>query len=90
MAVGLVFNAPGVTESQYRQVLNQVSPDNQPAPGLLYHAAGASADGFCVIEVWESQAVVDRFFKEKLGAALQAAGITVQPTLFEVVNSMTV
>jgi len=89
MAIGVIFNGMGVTEAQYRQVLNQTSPGNQPPAGMLYHAAGASENGFCVIEVWESQAVAERFFQEQLGTALQAAGINVQPTLFEVVNTMT-
>ena len=88
MAIGLIFSGSGVTESQYRQVLDQVSPGNQPPPSMLYHAAGPSENGFCVIEVWESQEVATRFFEEQLGSALDAAGINVQPVLFEVSNTM--
>ena len=88
MAIGVIFNAPGVSQAQYEQVINELSPGNQPPPGMLYHAAGTSENGFCVIEVWESQEVLDQFFKEKLGEALQKAKIDVQPTFFQVVNTM--
>jgi hypothetical protein len=88
MAVGLMFRGTGVTQAQYEQVRNEVMPNNEPAPGLLYHAAGPASDGWRVVEVWESQEAVDRFFREKLGAALQRANITVQPELFDVVNTM--
>jgi hypothetical protein len=89
MAIGLVFNGPGVTEAQYRQVLEQVSSDGQMAEGMVYHAAGPSEGGWCVIEIWESKEAADRFFHEKLRAALRDARIEIQPVFFEVINSMT-
>ncbi len=88
MAIGVIFDGHGVTESQYRQVIEKVQPDNRPGPGLLYHAGGTAEDGFCVIEVWESQEVAQQFFDEQLGQALQEAGINVQPKFFQVVNIM--
>ncbi len=88
MAIGVIFDGHGVTESQYRQVAEKVAPDNRPGPGLLYHAGGPTEDGFCVIEVWESQEVAQQFFDEQLGQALQEAGINVQPKFFQVVNIM--
>ena len=88
MAVGLIFLGKGVTQAQYDQARQLVSPDNQLLPGMLYHAAGPTSDGWRVIEVWESQEALDRFFQEKLGAALQQAGITVQPEFFPVYNTM--
>ena len=56
---------------------------------MLYHVAGPAADGFKVIEVWESQEAADRFFQETLGSALQRANINVQPQVFPVHNIMT-
>ncbi len=88
MAIGVIFDGHGVTESQYRQVTEKLSPDNRPAPGMLYHAGGSTEDGFCVIEVWESQEVAQQFFDEQLGQALQEAGINEQPKFFQVVNIM--
>jgi quinol monooxygenase YgiN len=88
MAIGMVFQGDGFTEEQYNTVRNQVAPENRRAPGLLFHAAGQGENGFVVIEVWESQEALDRFFAEKLGQALQGANITAQPTFFQVTNIM--
>ena len=89
MAIGLIFQEDGMTQAQYEQVKEAVAPDNQTPAGLLYHAGGPSETGWCVVEVWESQEAADQFFQEKLGAALQKAGITGQPRLFQVFNTMT-
>jgi quinol monooxygenase YgiN len=89
MAICLIFDNPGVTQAQYDQVRNEVAPGNKPPPGMLYHVAGPIENGdWRVIEVWESQEAVDRFFKEKLGQALQKANISGQPQTFQVHNIM--
>jgi quinol monooxygenase YgiN len=88
MAVGLFFNGVGVTQEQYQQVFNQVTNNGTTRePGMLTHHAGPSADGFCVIETWASQEALEHFFRDKLGQALAAANISVQPTTFEVSNT---
>ncbi len=38
---------------------------------MLFHVGGPTEGGWRVEEVWESQAALDKFFQEKLGAALQ-------------------
>jgi len=88
MAVGLIFTGKGVTQEQYEQVGAEVAPGNKLVPGMLYHAGGPSKDGWCVIEVWESQQAAEQFFTDKLAAALKRANITVEPTFFEVQNIM--
>jgi quinol monooxygenase YgiN len=88
MAIGVLFQGGNVNQDRYQQVLDQVAPGNQPAPGMLYHAAGMGESGMVVFEVWESQEAAQRFFDEKLGQALQEANITVQPTFLQIVNTM--
>lgn len=88
MAIGIVFQASGVTQAQYDQACKQVAPDNRLLPGMLYHAGGPTETGWCVIEVWESKEVAEKFFAEKLGKALQDAKIVAQPTFFQVHNIM--
>ena len=88
MAIALLFEGPGITQSQYDQARQEVSPDNRLPAGALYHVAGPTANGWRVVEVWESQEAIDRFFAEKLGAALARAGIDIQPQLFQVHNIM--
>ena len=84
MAIGLLFVGEGVTQAQYEQVLNEVNPNRELAPGAISHMAGPSEKGWCVMEVWESQEDLQRFFDDKLGKALQAANINVQPVFFEI------
>lgn len=88
MAIGIIFEAAGVTQAQYEQARDQAAPGNQPPPGMLYHAAGPIEGGFCVVEVWESQEAAQRFLDEKLGQALQAANIQPQAKFFQVINTM--
>jgi hypothetical protein len=77
-----------VTEAQYQQVFNRVAPNRQLDPGVLYHAAGPSESGWCVMEIWNSQESLDRFYQEKLGAALQEANLTGEMTVFQLSNEV--
>ncbi len=88
MAIGAIFEGDGVSKAQYDQVREQVAPGNKAPPGMLYHAGGPTENGWCVIEVWESQEALDQFFQQKLGKALQEAKINIQPRFFQVVNTM--
>ncbi|MEA2641742.1 MAG: hypothetical protein QOF51_3136 [Chloroflexota bacterium] len=88
MAIGLIFSGAGVTQAQYDQVRREVAPDNKLLPGMLYHVGGPAADGWRVVEVWESQEAAERFFNDKLGASLQKANINIQPEFFQVHNVM--
>ena len=88
MAICMIFDGT-ITQAQYEQARNEVAPDNKRAAGMLYHVAGPTeGGGWRVIEVWDSQEAADRFFKEKLGQALQNANISVQPQKFQVHNIM--
>ena len=88
MAIGVIFEGAGVTQAQYDAVRTAVAPDNQPRSGLLYHAAGPTPTGWCVVEIWESQAALDRFFQERLGQELQKRKMNMQPRSFQVHNTM--
>ena len=66
MAICMIFDG-SITQAQYEQARNEVAPDNNRAAGMLFHVAGPiEGGGWRVIEVWDSQEVADRFFKEKL------------------------
>jgi hypothetical protein len=90
MAIVMIFGGPDLTEAQYDQIHREVAPDDRPAPGLLYHAAGPGDDGFYIVEVWESQDAVDRFVQETLSGVLARAGIPAGPPriVFPVRTSM--
>jgi quinol monooxygenase YgiN len=89
MAIGLLFDGPGVTQDQYYQVFNEVTDNGtRKVPGMLSHHAGPIDGGFCVIETWESQEALQDFVEQHLGKAIAAAGIETQPKIFEVVNTV--
>jgi hypothetical protein len=89
MAVCLVFDVPGATQAQYEQVMNEAYPGNRPPAGLISHAGGPTDNGWCVVEVWESQEAANRFFSEVLERPLQKANVNAgQPRVFEVFNAI--
>jgi hypothetical protein len=64
MAVGRLIQIPGLTQQQYDQVTQAADPGSKAPQGLLYHAAGPLGDGWCIMEVWESQEAIDRFMAQ--------------------------
>jgi hypothetical protein len=73
MAVCLVISIPGGTLDQYDQVRRALG---EPlGDGQISHVAGATPDGFCVVDVWESREDFDRFMREKVGEQLDRAGV---------------
>ena len=87
MAVGLVFQFAKARRDSYDRVNRLLGIDmkrgtgNWPS-GLLSNAAGTSADGgLVVMEVWESRAALDRFMSDRLGPAIQKAGIDNVPRM---------
>jgi hypothetical protein len=60
----------GITQEQYEESIRRLTNGQKdrmesvadwPAPGLLSHTAGQGANGFRVIDVWESQEALDTF-----------------------------
>ena len=88
MSIAMVFEGKGVTQTQYDQARAEVSPDNKRPEGMLFHAGGPTADGWCVVEVWETPEQANRFFEEKLAKAMKRANITIEPKRFDVHNIM--
>ena len=83
MAVGLVLRFPGQTRADYDAVndklgIDQTADANFPE-GLLSHSAGEADGALVVMEVWESREAQGRFMQERLGGALQQAGVTGAP-----------
>jgi len=99
MSIGLVMKFGGVDAEQYEAVMNKDNldlrtPKNSQAKdqwpdGIVSHVAGTTpGGGWCVVDVWESQAHFDKFLSDRLGPALQKVGLP-EPdvTPFEVYNS---
>jgi hypothetical protein len=87
MPVQAIFEGE-ISPAQYKQVKDQVAPNNVAPAGMLYHTAGASDKGWFVCETWESRETLDRFFHDTLGQALKDAKIDIKPRIFEIANTM--
>jgi hypothetical protein len=91
MSVVLVHQGPSLTEEKYEEVVRRLtdgksameSPSDWPVPGILAHAAGQSASGFRVVDVWESEEACNRF-GEVLAPILQEAGVSDPPEIYPV------
>jgi hypothetical protein len=61
----------GIGREQYDAVNEKLNAQDDPPPGLIFHAAGEGDDGrWRIIEVWESRAQYDRFNEERLTPAI--------------------
>jgi heme-degrading monooxygenase HmoA len=91
MAVMLFMEAPGASLEDYERVneLMGLHGDEDAPAGLIHHTAGHDGDGIVIVDVWESEEAIGRFFDERLGAALGEVGVEVKggkPTILPVHN----
>ena len=77
MAVGLIIQFSGVDAAKYDAILKEAGLKGKNAvwpAGIISHAAGPTADGWCVVDLWSSQAQFDRFLSKTLKPAFDRAG----------------
>ena len=86
MALAFLQEVPGMTQEQYDQVVETLR--GKIAEGRIFHVAGPIEGGWRVVDVWESQEAVNKFFQELLGPALQEAGVTAAQPRFWPVHNM--
>lgn len=92
MPIVIVHDSPGATQEQYEQVAARLSDgkglqavSDWPVDGILSHIAGPTADGWRVVDVWESEAAFERF-GEVIGPVLQELDYPGQPQVCAVHN----
>ncbi len=73
MAVLQVSDAP--SREVYEAIDKLIDFAGNRPPGLFIHAAAETADGtVLIVDVWESDAAMDAFERERLFPAFQAGG----------------
>ena len=97
MAIGVLFDMPGMTSEQYDEICRGLNNGRLftalaqwPEHGILSHVAGPTpGGGWRVVDVWESEEAFQRF-GQKLMPLLQQAGLAGgAPELFPVHNVVT-
>jgi hypothetical protein len=95
MAIGFVMQFSGSGIKEYDEVMKHLgleSPgvtgvDNDWPAGIISHVAGTAEEGWCVVDVWETQEAFDSFMQGRLGPAIAKAGMPEpQVTRIEVYN----
>ena len=77
-----IHHVPSLTRERYEAVVQRLtnghdrlrSLSDGGVEGLLAHVAGEGDDGFWIVDVWSSQAAVDRF-TQRVRPIAQAVGI---------------
>ena len=88
MLIMAVHQVPSLTRERYEEVLRRLTGESSlkslfdlPFHGLLMHLAGEREQGFCVVDVFDSEEAVDRFV-EAMGTIPQEVGIEEPPEFF--------
>ena len=88
MLIMAVHQTPSLTQERYEEVVRRLtgksrleSPSDLPFDGLLVHIAGQSRNGFCIVDVFESEEAVDRF-NNAMGSIPREVGIEQPPEFF--------
>jgi hypothetical protein len=96
MLILAIHQTPSLTRERYEEVVRRLtgkariqSPDDLPFDGLLVHAAGDAAGGFCVFDVFESEEAVERF-RAAMGTIPEEVGIEEPPVFFPAHTAMSV
>ena len=61
-----------------RPAVQSTDPD-----GLIFSGSGPTEDGWRVVDFWDSRAQFDAFAAARIGPAVAAAGVSVQPDIAE-------
>jgi len=86
MPILMLIEVPNTSTETYDRA-NEIASVNDEVPeGLISHVAAVEGDTLVVADVWESEAALNRFFEERLGAALAETGMDAQPRIFPVHN----
>jgi hypothetical protein len=89
MAIGVLFEGPGVTQKMYESALKKLLKGKAgkkladwPGKGLLSHAAGPTANGWRVVDAWQSEAAFKRFTKVLIPILKEEGFPEIAPQIF--------
>jgi hypothetical protein len=90
MAIGVVFEFPGVTQAKYEEVVDQFMGRGRqfnkladwPVKGVLMHIAGPMQGGWRVVDVWESEESFRRFGEVLMPMAAKIGFPMTEPKIF--------
>jgi hypothetical protein len=89
MLIMALHQVPSLTQEKYEEVVRRLtggkprleSSSDLPFDGLLVHMAGQSKNGFCIVDIFESEDAVARF-NEAMATIPRDVGIEEPPEFF--------
>ena len=89
MVMMALHRTPSLTKERYEEVIRRLtgkepplaSLSDLPFSGILSHATGQTSEGFCVVDIFESEDAITRF-RETMGTIPAEVGIEVPPEFF--------
>ena len=79
MATVMLMHWPEVSREEYEKARKEVNWEGDVPQGARFHVVWFGADGFHVLDLWDSQADFERFVERRLMPAVQKIGIQGQP-----------
>jgi hypothetical protein len=70
MAVLVTADVKGQTQQGYEGMRTMLGEVLKQAPGFILHTAHPTADGWRIIEIWESKELSDQFFAKTVAPNL--------------------
>ena len=83
MAVRIRIRLAGVTAEQFDPLDAAIDVRGNRPPGFIFSASGPTAEGWEVIDLWESRAHFDRFVEERVQPVMATFGVQAQPDIAE-------
>ncbi|HWW63032.1 MAG TPA: hypothetical protein VN181_16780 [Thermoanaerobaculia bacterium] len=81
MATIMLMHWPEASEQQYQDVRREVNWEGDVPAGAKFHVAWFAADGFHVLDVWESREAFESFAQSRLMPGVQKVGVQGQPSI---------
>jgi hypothetical protein len=89
MPVAMLLEIEGGTQEQYDQVMEKLQLQGMPEGGIA-HIAAPMEGGWRVLDVWETREHFERFYEDRLKAAIDEVGVPpAEPKFQELHNVMT-
>lgn len=89
MATVMLMHWPEVTKEKYEEVRRDVNWEGEPPAGAKFHTAWIAADGFHVLDLWDSPADFENFVQRRLMPSVQKVGVDGQPKV-EIFESLSI
>ena len=79
MAIVMILRWPGFTTAQYDAARKVIDMDGNEPAGLLTHVAWPEADGYHVVDTWNTAEEFNRYVEQRLMPAMKRLNIPGEP-----------